>query len=134
MTPTRAWVFPKSGRQINLLDPKPDSWDDSDLAIGLSRTYRWGGHSQWELPISVAQRSLLELALRRQMQASGSGRPKCRSRKDYAAATKFVLHVWKSDIILSSGPRKTQHGCRCHLPAFFRDRAVSLGSGRGQVA
>jgi len=69
MTPTRAWVLLKSGRRINLLDPQPDSWDDSDLAIGLSRTYRWGGHSQWELPLSVAQHSLLVLALRRQMRA-----------------------------------------------------------------
>jgi len=43
MTPTRAWVLLKSGRRINLLDPQPDSWDDSDLAIGLSRTYPGGG-------------------------------------------------------------------------------------------
>ena len=68
MTATRAWVLLKSGRTVNLLDPEPDSWDDSDLAIGLSRTYRWGGHSCWDLPLSVAQHSLLVLALREQMQ------------------------------------------------------------------
>jgi hypothetical protein len=68
MTPTRAWVLLKSGRRINLLDPQPDDWADTDLAIGLSRTYRWGGHSQWDLPLSVAQHSLLVLVLRQQMQ------------------------------------------------------------------
>ncbi len=65
MTPTRAWVLLKSGRRINLLDPSPDDWDDSDLAIGLARTYRWGGHSAWDLPLSVAQHSLTVRALRR---------------------------------------------------------------------
>jgi len=34
------------------------------LAIGLARTYRWGGHSCWSRPLSVAQHSLLVLALR----------------------------------------------------------------------
>ena len=65
MIPTRAWVRLISGRRINLLDPRPDAWTDSDLAIGLARTYRWGGHSIWELPLSVAQHSLLVLTLRR---------------------------------------------------------------------
>ncbi len=53
-----------SGRRINLLDPQPDSWADTDLAIGLSRTYRWDGHSIWDLPLSVAQHSLTVLTLR----------------------------------------------------------------------
>ncbi|MFC3127533.1 phosphohydrolase [Pseudoroseomonas globiformis] len=60
----RAWVRLSSGRRLNLLDPQPDAWSDADLAIGLSRTYRWGGHSSWPLPLSVAQHSLLVLALR----------------------------------------------------------------------
>ena len=68
MRPDRAWVLLKSGKRLNLLDPQPDSWEDKDLAIGLSRTYRWGGHSCWELPLSVAQHSLLVLVLRQQMQ------------------------------------------------------------------
>ena len=68
MRPDRAWVRLQSGRRLNLLDPTPDSWDDVDLAIGLARTYRWGGHSRWELPLSVAQHSLLVLVLRQQMQ------------------------------------------------------------------
>ena len=69
-TPGRAWVLLGSGKRLNLLDPQPDDWTDQDLAIGLSRTYRWGGHSKWDLPLSVAQHSLLVLVLRQQMQHS----------------------------------------------------------------
>jgi 5'-deoxynucleotidase YfbR-like HD superfamily hydrolase len=61
----RAWVRLYSGKRLDLLDPTPLDWDDSDLAIGLARTYRWGGHSAWPLPLSVAQHSLLVLALHR---------------------------------------------------------------------
>jgi hypothetical protein len=60
----RAWVLLKSGRRLNLLEPIATDWEDEDLALGLSRTYRWGGHSAWELPLSVAQHSLTVLALR----------------------------------------------------------------------
>jgi len=67
MTNERAWVRLQSGRRLNLLQPDPASWTDSDLAIGLSRTYRWGGHSSWDLPLSVAQHSLLVLVLRQKM-------------------------------------------------------------------
>jgi hypothetical protein len=66
--PDRAWVRLSSGRQLNLINPQPDDWTDVDLAVGLSRTYRWGGHSVWDLPMSVAQHSLLVLVLRQQMQ------------------------------------------------------------------
>ena len=52
MKPGRAWVRLQSGRRLNLLEPDPASWTDSDLAIGLSRTYRWGGHSCWEAVVS----------------------------------------------------------------------------------
>ena len=60
----RAWVLLKSGRRINLLQPAATDWGDEDLALGLSRTYRWGGHSRWDLPLSVAQHSLTVLAIR----------------------------------------------------------------------
>ncbi len=60
----RAYILLKSGNRLDLLDPQPDAWTDEDLAIGLSRTYRWGGHSKWPLPLSVAQHSLTVLALR----------------------------------------------------------------------
>ncbi len=62
---SRAWVRLYSGKRLDLLNPTPFDWEDQDLAIGLARTYRWGGHSAWDLPLSVAQHSLLVLALRR---------------------------------------------------------------------
>lgn len=61
----RAWVRLPSGRRLDLLAPTPFDWTDEDLAIGLSRTFRWGGHSVWPAPLSVAQHSLSVLALRR---------------------------------------------------------------------
>ncbi len=63
----RAWVLLPSGQRLDLLTPDPGAWTDRDLAIGLSRTYRWGGHSRWDLPLSVAQHSLLVLVIRQQM-------------------------------------------------------------------
>jgi hypothetical protein len=68
MTPARAWVRLGSGCRLDLIDPQPHDWQDRDLAVGLSRTYRWGGHSRWALPLSVAQHGLLVLVLRQQMQ------------------------------------------------------------------
>jgi hypothetical protein len=64
MNPTRAWALLPSGRRLNLLAPDPHAWTDRDLAIGLSRTYRWCGYSAWDHPLSVAQHSLTVLALR----------------------------------------------------------------------
>lgn len=61
----RAWVRLLSGKRLDLLDPTPFDWEDEDLALGLARTYRWGGHSAWPLPLSVAQHSLFVLRLRR---------------------------------------------------------------------
>jgi hypothetical protein len=68
MKPDRAWVLLGSGRRLDLIDPQPDAFTDADLATGLSRTYRWGGHSNRDLPLSVAQHSLLVLVLRQRMQ------------------------------------------------------------------
>jgi hypothetical protein len=68
MRPNRAWVRLSSGRRLDLIDPQSNAWTDVDLAVGLSRTYRWGGHSIWDLPLSVTQHSLLVLTLRQQMQ------------------------------------------------------------------
>ena len=62
---TRAWVRMPSGKRLDLLDPRPDDWEDEDLALGLARTYRWGGHSAWPLPLSVAQHSITVMLLRR---------------------------------------------------------------------
>ncbi len=62
----RAWVRLPSGRRLDLLAPTPFDWTDADLATGLSRTFRWGGHSIWPgAPLSVAQHSLAVLERRR---------------------------------------------------------------------
>ena len=55
MIANRAWVLLPSGRRLDLLNPDPQAWTDHDLAVGLSRTYRWAGYSAWDLPLSVAQ-------------------------------------------------------------------------------
>ena len=60
----RPYVLLPSGNVIDLAAPSPTSWTDEDLAIGLSRTYRWGGHSRWSRPLTVAQHSLTVLAIR----------------------------------------------------------------------
>lgn len=62
----RAWIRLPSGAALDLINPSPDAWTDEDLALRLARTYRWGGESTWTWPLSVAQHSLLVLALRRQ--------------------------------------------------------------------
>ena len=70
--PPRAWVRLPSGRRLDLLAPTPFDWTDEDLAIGLARTFRWGGHSIWPgAPLSVAQHSLTVLALRRSSVTTG---------------------------------------------------------------
>ena len=61
----RPYVLLPSGNVIDLAAPSPTSWTDEDLAIGLSRTYRWGGHSRWSRPLTVAQHSLTVLAIRK---------------------------------------------------------------------
>ncbi len=64
--PERAWVRLPSGRRLDLIAPTPFDWTDEDLAVGLARTYRWGGHSIWPgAPLSVAQHSLAVLEMRR---------------------------------------------------------------------
>lgn len=50
---------------MDLNNPTFADVDDHDLALGLARTFRWGGHSRWPLPMSVAQHSLLVLQIRR---------------------------------------------------------------------
>ncbi len=63
----RAWVRMPSRRRLDLANPTPFDWEDMDLAIGLARTFRWGGHSAWPRPMSVAQHCLLVLELRKSM-------------------------------------------------------------------
>jgi hypothetical protein len=54
----RGWILLPSGKQLDLLNPDPWAWIDDDLAVGLSRTYRWAGYSTWDLPLSVGEHSL----------------------------------------------------------------------------
>ncbi len=74
MPEARAWVRLLSGKRLDLLNPTPFDWEDEDLAVGLARTYRWGGHSAWPLPLSVAQHSLFVLGLRRRHAPRGDPR------------------------------------------------------------
>lgn len=46
----RAWIRLPSGGRLDLINPDPQAWTDEDLAIRLSRTYRWGGESSWTHP------------------------------------------------------------------------------------
>lgn len=61
-----AWVLLRSGRRLDLFAPRPDAWTDEDLAMSLARVPRWAGQSRWDRPLTVAQHSLLVLALREQ--------------------------------------------------------------------
>ena len=74
MEQQRAWVRMPSGKRLDLLNPTPFDWDDADLALGLARTYRWGGHSAWPLPLSVAQHSITVMLLQRAA-LGGRGNP-----------------------------------------------------------
>src|SRR3954469_12809372 len=72
METMRAWVRLPSGGRLHLISPTAFDWTDEDLAIGLSRTFRWGGHSIWPgAPLSVAQHSLAVLALSRSRSRGG---------------------------------------------------------------
>jgi hypothetical protein len=62
----RAWMRLPSGRRLDLISPDPQAWTDQDLAIRLARTFRWGGESRWDRPLSVAQHSLQVLEIARQ--------------------------------------------------------------------
>ncbi len=84
---TRAWVRLPSGKRLDLLHPTPFDWDDADLAVGLARTYRWGGHSAWPLPLSVAQHSLAVLAMHRT-----GVRPAARDGSDPGAELRELMH------------------------------------------
>ena len=76
-----------SGRHLDLIDPDPQAWTDEDLAVRLSRTYRWGGESCWPRPLSVAQHSLSVLALAQRPAGSRAPRP-----LDAAQRLRELLH------------------------------------------
>jgi uncharacterized protein len=63
--PARAFVLFRSGRRLDLLNPRSDGWTDEDLlAHNLARISRWGGATRWRQALSVPQHSLLVLQIR----------------------------------------------------------------------
>ena len=60
-----AWIRLPSGKAIDLFDLSTMDWSNTDIALLLAKVKRWGGQSVWDLPMSVAQHSLLVLVLRR---------------------------------------------------------------------
>ena len=61
--PARAWQRMLSGRRLDLLDPSPLDIEIEDIAHGLARTARWNGQTKGRHIFSVAQHTLLVLAL-----------------------------------------------------------------------
>lgn len=106
----RAWVRLPSGRRLDLLAPTPLDWTDEDLATGLARTYRWGGHSVWPgAPLSVAQHSLAVLALRRE-----------RARLGGVEALRELLHDAEEGLI--------NFDCIAPLKPFLGERFAELAA------
>ena len=117
--PRRAWVLLKSGRRINLLQPMAADWEDEDLALGLSRTYRWGGHSAWDLPLSVAQHSLTVLAIREAIEATPL---------NAAEALRELLHDAEEGLLSWDpiSPIKPYLGAEYHSLASAVTKAIAL--------
>ena len=61
--PDRAWQRMLSGRRLDLLNPSPVDIELSDIAHGLARVARWNGQTIGDYPFSVAQHSVLVMAL-----------------------------------------------------------------------
>lgn len=68
--PVRAWVRLNSTRRLDLLNPTPLDFELADIAEGEAHTFRWGGSSVWDWPMSDAQHSLLTLAIQRMEHSS----------------------------------------------------------------
>jgi uncharacterized protein len=64
-TAPRAWQRMLSGRRLDLLDPSPLDIEIEDIAHGLARVARWNGQTSGEYPFSVAQHSILVVAITR---------------------------------------------------------------------
>ncbi|MGD9738882.1 MAG: HD domain-containing protein [Bauldia sp.] len=59
----RAWQRMLSGRRLDLLDPSPLDVEIEDIAHGLARVARWNGQTTGDHPFSVAQHSLVVVAI-----------------------------------------------------------------------
>jgi HD containing hydrolase-like enzyme len=70
--PARAWQRMLSGRRLDLIDPSPLDVEIEDIAHGLARVARWNGQTRGEHAFSVAQHSLLVLAIIREAEPSAT--------------------------------------------------------------
>ena len=62
MNEARVWQRFLSGRRLDLANPSPFDFEDTDIALGLSRVARWNGATRGDYAYSVAQHSLDVLA------------------------------------------------------------------------
>lgn len=53
-----SYIKTASGIYVDVFNPTPDMFCIEDIAIGLSRKYRWGGHQNAPFPITVAEHSI----------------------------------------------------------------------------
>ncbi len=60
-----------SGRRLDLLDPRPEDIEITDIAHGLARVARWNGQTTGEHAFSVAQHSLLVTRIIEEDKGSG---------------------------------------------------------------
>jgi 5'-deoxynucleotidase YfbR-like HD superfamily hydrolase len=65
-----------SGRRLDLLDPSPLDIEIEDIAHGLARVARWNGQTVGEHPFSVAQHSIVVVAITNELypQIGAAGR------------------------------------------------------------
>jgi len=61
-----------SGRRLDLIDPSPLDVEIEDIAHGLARVARWNGQTSGEHAFSVAQHSLLVLAIIRKSEPAAT--------------------------------------------------------------
>ena len=61
--PKRAWQRMLSGRRLDLLDPRPEDIEISDIAHGLARVARWNGQTIGDHAFSVAEHALIVEAI-----------------------------------------------------------------------
>jgi hypothetical protein len=57
------WIQTRSGRALDLLDPRPDQIYAYDIAVALSRIPRFCGHTSTRLAYSVAQHSVYTVGM-----------------------------------------------------------------------
>jgi len=65
-TSTRVWQRMLSGRRLDLVDPSPLDIEIADIAHGLARVARWNGQTSGAHIFSVAQHTLLVVAVMRE--------------------------------------------------------------------